>query len=366
MPFRASRLRVLRRPAPTGARAPLVTTSSRRASRQAPAKSTLLALLALAAPAAAPSFASGPADPPASPDGGTRAVVFDGDLDLGYRTGRFDWNIAGTPQGTEPNILSELKWRDAHIWELRAQGELLIREHLWIGGNVLRGTIRSGTSYDTDYAGDNRTFEFSQSVSDSRGGDVKEGDIGIGYRWLFPRRSGAPPVGLIVSTGYGIHKQDWRMRDGVQLFSDEVVAGEPLPPVGPFPGLDSHYRADWRGSWLGAEVRVPLSRVQGLYGLVRVHWPDYKGEATWNLRDDLAQPRSFEHSANGRGLVVSAGWRHAIAPALAVHLALDLEKWTTSAGRDRTFFSDGTTYDTRLNEVNWKTAALSAGISLRP
>jgi len=38
-------------------------------------------------------------------------------------------------------------------------------------------------------------------------------------------------------------------------------------------------------------------------------------------------------------------------------------KWEAEDGDDKTFFSDGTSMETELNEVNWETLSFMAGIS---
>ena len=44
-------------------------------------------------------------------------------------------------------------------------------------------------------------------------------------------------------------------------------------------------------------------------------------------------------------------------------LILDYKDWTTDPGIDRTFFADGTTGETRLNEVNWESYSIMLGLA---
>lgn len=44
---------------------------------------------------------------------------------------------------------------------------------------------------------------------------------------------------------------------------------------------------------------------------------------------------------------------------------IDYGRWETRAGLDVTYFSDGSTEQTRLNEVNWESSAINFGLELR-
>jgi hypothetical protein len=95
------------------------------------------------------------------------------------------------------------------------------------------------------------------------------------------------------------------------------------------------------------------------------HWPDYEAEADWNLRTDLAHPKSFEHDADGTGVILSADLNVYFNANWALNLNCDYQRWETNAGIDRAFFADGTTSDTRLNEVQWDSYALTIGATYR-
>ena len=69
----------------------------------------------------------------------------------GYRVDQLDWNIAGNNAGTDPNILSELSWKDLEIWQVQA-------ETIAVAGNRqrdgylyhLRGMLGWGSIVDSD------------------------------------------------------------------------------------------------------------------------------------------------------------------------------------------------------------------------
>jgi hypothetical protein len=44
---------------------------------------------------------------------------------------------------------------------------------------------------------------------------------------------------------------------------------------------------------------------------------------------------------------------------------MNMQEMTTDAGHDRIFFADGTTADTQLNRVRWRSLTFEAGVSYR-
>ena len=155
------------------------------------------------------------------------------------------------------------------------------------------------------------------------------------------------------------------MTDGNQTVESIVT-----PPLGPYGGLDSSYDAEWKGPWIGVDVsfqspaRGGSKPVEG-YELTcgfEYHWADYDAEADWNLRTDFAHPKSFEHDADGYGMVGFAEFSYFFNPRWALHFSGNYQKWETDPGIDRAFYADGTVTETRLNEVNWNTYALMIGL----
>jgi hypothetical protein len=295
-------------------------------------------------------------------------------LGAGYRQDQFDWNIAGTPQGTSPNILSELEWKDLEIYQLRAKGKAVVGLDNFpyfdacVKGSLGYGWIVDGDNQDSDYLGDNRTFEFSRSNNETEDDDVFDAALAIGPRFGF--REGMLIVTPLV--GYSYHEQNLRITDGVQTVANQALAdavlgpGEVvLPPLGPFPGLNSTYEAEWYGPWLGVDLEIRPSGRLTLTGSVEYHWADYEAEADWNLRSDLAQPTSFKHSADGEGIVLTAAAAWSLGERWSVELSYDFADWETDPGRDQVFLADGTVGGTRLNEVNWESQAIMLGATYR-
>ena len=281
-------------------------------------------------------------------------------LGVQQRNDQVDWNIAGTKDGTNPNILSELTWDDLSVQELTLGFTALIQRRLCLQGYLNYGQIVSGDNQDSDYRADDRREEFSRSNNDA--GDGRTFDISMGLGYVLP----IPPKALriIPLAGMSFHQQNLAMSDGYQ-----TITWDNGPPLGPFAGLDSTYEAQWWGPWVGLEINVDivtgwraLSRVYPYAGL-EYHWAVYYAQADWNLRDDFEHPKSFEHEAMGNGIRMMVGIGTQFGRNWCVEVGYTEQQWSAADGTDRLFFSDGTQVETRLNEVNW--ASRSLGLVLR-
>ena len=310
-----------------------------------------------------------------SPVGSLMAGGFsEATLIAGYRQDSLDWSIAGNTAGSSPNILSELTWRDLNIFQIRGEVTAANANGVYFRGSAGYGWVLSGENQDSDYAGDNRTLEFSRSINGIDGSRVVDFKGGLGVEFSFGAQKKHRFAPLV---GYSYHTQQMNMTDGNQTLFDLANLQVLIPsasgtiPLGPFSGLNSSYDAVWSGAWVGADFLLDLEG-KGLVTLhLERHWPKYTAKANWNLRDDFAHPVSFEHEANGRGWVMELGWRNRPAHNNWVWGAsMTLQRWTTSSGIDRTFLvipappCNGNCYaETRLNEVNWSSRSINITLS---
>jgi len=274
------------------------------------------------------------------------------DLNAGYRTDDLSWNIASDLSGTAtPNVLSELTWRTLRIAQLSGGLQMTGSNGLHFRATADYGWIRSGDNQDSDYLGDNRTLEFSRTNNGTSGDDVWDMSLALGYRFRYDHGNIATYVLPLV--GYSRHVQNLRITD----------ANQTIPATGPVPGLDSTYQTRWDGGWLGIEFLTDTPNDVNAYFRWEHHWADYYAEANWNLRNDLEHPRSFEQEANGTGNVLSVGFLTVPnANRWSIRVGLDYQRWTTDPGTNRVYFTDGTIGMTRLNNVEWKSWALSLGL----
>ena len=271
----------------------------------------------------------------------------------GYRHDDLRWNIAAA-DGT-PNILSELTWSDLNTYELKGEGQVVVKDLLRLEGSYAYGWINDGDNQDSDYTGNNRTGEFSRSNNTSDGDEVIDYSFGAGLQ--FPIRSRpareifhSDELMLTLLGGYSESRQNLRMTNGYQT----------IPATGNFAGLNSTYRARWSGPWTGAELSGERgkwnARLRGEY-----HWARYYGWANWNLRDDFAHPKSYEHISDGGGVNLLLGLEYKIDPSWRLGFDCEGKMMEANAGVDRTFFADGTHSEIRFNESVWNSYSLRLG-----
>ncbi len=302
-------------------------------------------LFALCLVCVAPARAQAPL--PLDPDGSYL------DLTAGYRTGKLQWNIASDITGTAtPNILSELTWRELEIYQATLAVTLRPAGDWYVYGSGTLGSVEDGKNRDSDYAADNRSGEFSRSDNSVSGDEVWDVSAAVG-RTVHLRDDSGESVQITPLIGYSRHKQNVRITDGVQT----------IPPGGPFPGLDTTYHAGWDGPWVGVDVVVEGPRKIDLLARLEYHRVDYYGEGNWNLRADLAHPKSFEHTADGKGLYGRLGIRYAFHHQGHLLVTADAQAWETDAGTDRIYYLGGAQAQTRLNDVAWESWSVNIGVS---
>lgn len=284
-------------------------------------------------------------------------------LQGGYRQDRLDWSIAGSV-----DVLSELEWTDLDIYQLQLTASLLGKE-IMPGGRLAGralfgvGSIVAGDNRDSDYAGNQRTLEFSRTNNDAGDGRVYDFSLAGGLQLAL-----TPALQLTPLFGYSHHEQQLVLQDGVQTLSQpQFVAHTPFSPpaVGALAGLDSSYDARWYGPWVGCDLSYQFSPRWRLSGTAELHWGEMKAEADWNLRSDFAHPVSFRQVADAYGLVLGVAANYDLDRRWALVLGGNYTDWWTDPGLDQIYFADGSVGFTRLNEVNWSSFALLAGLQYR-
>lgn len=279
----------------------------------------------------------------------------------GMRQEDLRWNIANDLTGTtEPNVLSELTWSRVRLLTLDGRLEWPAWRGLGFALRAGAGFVVDGRNRDSDWLENDRQNEFSRSYADVKGHGAL--DLGLEASW----RLGTSTTHLAPLVGYGWQSQEYDMRNGVLVIrpvrneDDEIIGGAPARwKIG---GLDSRYEHTWRGPYLGLAGRVGLGENWTLAGRVERHRSAYRAEATWNLREDLAQPVSFRQRGDGSGWrgEMELAWRRP--NGLEFTLGINAKRFRLDDGRDEVYFSDDTQGQTRLNEVRWKSAGVSLGL----
>ncbi len=278
-------------------------------------------------------------------------------MGYGYRHDEFDWNIAGTTDGTDPNILSELSWKDLIIHQVSLGLHVHTMSGLYMRNYFAYGVIVDGENQDSDYDEDDRQMEFSRSNNQADKGHTRDFSIGIGYTIPF----NSDFFSLAPLIGYSYHRQELRMTDGYQT----------IPSLGSFPDLDSKYDATWQGPWVGLDFNLGLNTISRYLRFMEFcigfehHWAAYDATADWNLRTDFKHPKSFEHEADGQGDKFSIGLKNHLGKMTTFGIFYEQQQWTTQSGIDRVFLTTGQAIETRLNEVNWQSNVVRFEISIR-
>jgi outer membrane protease len=284
-------------------------------------------------------------------------IKADVSLNTGYRVDNFSWNVAGSSYGINPNILSELTWSDLETLEAAVSGRLLANEWFYVRGAFGYGWTFSGDNQDSDFLGNNRTQEYSRSSNSADGGTVLDASIGAGYQFSF--LSGR--LRLAPLLGYSYNAQNLALNDGAQVIATRGLT----PPIGSIYGLDSSYNASWLGPWLGIDLSAEITKKLTLFGTFEYHWANYRAEGNWNLRNDLADQKSFKQDADGKGYLIAVSAEYLFAESWSLNMSLSYQKWSTDPGHDHLYYANGSVAETRLNEVNWDSCVFILGVVYR-
>jgi hypothetical protein len=303
---------------------------------------------------------------PEAPGESKKAFTFNRDMEvefsmaIGPRRDKLDWSIAGSSAGTNPDVLSELEWSSVDSYQVTLANRSRFQRHLYCRTAFNYAWVQDGTVRDSDYDGDNRTLEWSRSISESTGDEVWDLSTGIGYAFLLSHDR------LLVAPllGFSYSKQNLRIKNGSQV----VSARSPAPAVGPLSSqLNSTYFARWIGPWIGCDLLYRVGKrdsekLSMQFGLsAELHYADYYGEGNWNLRSDLSHPKSFEHDAEGYGICIAGEWMLPVTRRWNVSMAANYQYWDTGTGTDRKFLTDGSTAVTLMNGVTWTSSSFMIG-----
>jgi hypothetical protein len=247
----------------------------------------------------------------------------------GYGQQNLRWSIAGNANGQNPNILSELKWKNVG-------GPVTAACMRWsfYGGWQLEGEYErlfflSGKVSDTDYGSDDRTNEvYSAQLRAGRGG-AGSWQAGLAYRIPVTNEFSITP-----SAGYGTFYQSF------YLFG--------------FNGLNSTYKTKWTGPYVQALCSIGVTKK--LFANAGLHYSQvqYRASANWNLISAFSHPESFRHTANGYGINAHASVLYRASGMHSIGIKGSYSRWQTGRGIDELYLAAGGSQQTQLNEVQSK------------
>jgi len=270
---------------------------------------------------------------------------FEYSLKVGYRKDSVNWSISGNSR----DLLSELTWENMSIYQARLSGRVNLHRGWFLYGEFSSGTINSGQNRDSDYAESNGNKEYSRSVS-SAGGAVSDIKFFVG-KSLFEFSRLKRSISVTPLVGLSINQQRLTMYNGSQV----------IPYDAPLIGLNNNYDAQWYGPFVGATSIFEINKNINFHASIEYYRFKYSAEANWNLREDFKHPRSFEHKAEGKGIVYALGLDIVISRNLLITSKYEYRAWDTDSGNDTTYYSYGTTDQFKLNQVEWRSYSLSIG-----
>ena len=266
---------------------------------------------------------------------------------LGERKDAMSWAVATDLVGTPPNIMSELSWRNLRGWEHNF-GLKYIGSAGWMAHADLQMARfdRGGQVQDSDYYYDNRNGEYSRSLNATRGSAAQDITLLIGRRFYMDENTT-----LAISPAIGLSRNisDLRNNNGVQV----------IPASGPYPNLDSRYRAQFSSLLAGAETRWWFAQPFGLDLKWHRHWFNYHAEADWNLRTDFQHPVSFYQDGHGVDNRWSLGLLTCLNKEWTMELAFGRRNGSMQNGLHVANLADGTRQSTLLRNVEWSSSSTS-------
>jgi len=253
---------------------------------------------------------------------------------FGDRQTKVDWNIAGNLAGTNPNIISELDWRNiksnqfmlGSIWQ---DGDYFLK----VFGEY--GRIYDGENQDSDYNLDNRKSEFSRSLNNSGKGYMLDTEISYGKDYVILGKLKLSPM-----IGYSFHRQHLKIYDGKMVIGSANLTG-----------LNSLYQANWWGPQLGISLKYKKNKsiFSFNYNLQDIN---FNGYTDWNLRTDLKHPESMTQKGGGSGTKISASYERAVSSFSSLSLVGNLYQYKAAGVHTFNLLTGDSSQ--KLNEVNWK------------
>lgn len=255
----------------------------------------------------------------------------------------FHWSIAGNSNGQNPNVLSELKWKNVSGQEYSTNIQWNMWRRFSLFASYARENIKSGSVNDMDYNGDNRTDPiYTGNFSDNKG-YTDSWLAGVGFV-IFNNNL----FSLVPYLGYGNSSQYLYLVD----------------QTGQFPGLNSSYEAHWNGPFIKLRSSVKVWHSLKLAADITYNQVNYNAQGDWNLINEFQHPVSYRHVAQGYGLSANARLIYNITGNIAAHVGYSYFNWETGNGNDQLYLSSGAIDKTRFNGVFRYGFQVAGGVTL--
>lgn len=248
------------------------------------------------------------------------------------------WAIAGNTSGQNPNILSELLWKN----NTYIGGQIKIESKLnkKLTGEIAYGysEIISGNVTDLDYSEDNRKGIVGNKTYKSNIGETQIYRIRIGYSF-------------------------YKCQNELNIFTVVQFRNSRFSLIDKLKDLYSRYDNRLLGAGVGASLTIPFADHIELNAKSQISFNQYDAKANWNLRSDFAHPKSFVHDATVFDFDSELKFSYQIANHFKLGFFGGFSQYSNIGnGVDKLYYNDGNISFTRLNEV--KSKSLYGGLSI--
>ncbi|KQM74868.1 hypothetical protein ASE74_02490 [Pedobacter sp. Leaf216] len=262
---------------------------------------------------------------------------------VGIEQARFDWSIAGNTAGTNPNILSELIWKNLKGPGFGLNVKYLITNRLSVKVNNQYSNITKGDAEDTDYADDNRQNAFYFDLLNANKGYLYNADLQFSYQLLTFGQFNIKPI-----IGVSYNQQKFYLLESANNPDSK--------------GLNSTYQARYKGFDFGSEFIFKTLKFS-IGATILAGFYNYSAKANWNLIPDFAKPISFTHKSNSFALGGNVNLSVPLNKSLGLQLDYQLNNIKTYSGVDKAYFNTQPTEETQFNGANFRKNAVLLGLN---
>lgn len=273
------------------------------------------------------------------------------DVSAARRTSRLEWGVGSVGRIRSQLVYDHLKTSEYRVF-LRSPIILKLgKAGLAFEASLAEGSVFGGRADDSDYA--SSTGQLSQEMlATASGGASTTRTLAIGWYRRGDGHGSRRDISLWV--GWTWSNLTVQMQNGVLMF----------PAAYPIAGLNSEYRARWTGPWIDLQPGVSLGAVMLEARIGLSPRAAFASRGTWNLRPDLAQPKSFEQHGTGVGITSTLSASYAITAAVSVFFGGELDWWTSWRGSDVTYFENGARVESTLRKATLSSRAAVIGTRL--
>lgn len=275
------------------------------------------------------------------------------------------WQISGPLSGG--SFISKLEFDNIDSNITMVTGKIKFSAGFAVDFTYGSGSIGQGTVTDSDWKTDPSTGQTDFLFSKSKSEINDETPLFLSFNLYFDafkliKVQQISDFHLDFLIGYMHYEDNLRFINGTQTIINEVKVSIP------FQGLNSTYDFSWDAARLGIRAEYQLAGDLFINGRV-VYLPfiSYDGEAFWNLRTDfLSTKPNFTHEAKGYlGYDLNFTLGYQPVSWFIMSAGYNFLYMNVKNGTDITFFADGTSGETDLDEVKVTRHGPFISISLR-